>query len=91
MKATLNQSLDYGAAGNLDRDGDLSGVIGQSAQPLCKLHNRVTGVREGSLGHNSSFVAQHAGLVGFTRPVDANVDPIIAFHPSTSFFFFGRR
>jgi hypothetical protein len=64
---------------------------GSSVSPLshcANLHNRITGVREGSLGHNSPFVVQHAGLVRLTRPVDANVDPIIAFHYLTSRFFF---
>src|ERR1019366_4208045 len=86
VKAALKQGLDHSAAWNLDGDGNLSGIIGQSAQPLCKLHNRVAGVREGSLGHNSSFVVEHAGLVGFTRPIDTNIDPIIAFHHTTSLF-----
>jgi hypothetical protein len=42
--------------GNLDGDGDASGIIGEFAQPLCEFRNRMTGVREGALGHNSPFV-----------------------------------
>jgi hypothetical protein len=35
MIAMLNQGFDYGAAGNLDGDGDASGIRGQFSQPLC--------------------------------------------------------
>jgi len=62
---------------------------GSSVSPLSHCANSTIALpacAKDSLGHNSSFVVQHAGLVGFTRPVDAYVDPIIAFHSSTSFF-----
>jgi hypothetical protein len=91
MKAMLNQGLDYGAAGNLDGDGDASGIRGQFSQPLCESRNRAAGVCKRTLGHSPPFVVQQARLVGFTRPVDANVDLIIALHHSSSFSLSARR
>ena len=63
MDAPLHQSLDHRAARNLDGDGDASGIAGQFAQPFGEFRNRTTGVREGALSHNPSFMVQDARLV----------------------------
>jgi hypothetical protein len=91
MKAMLNQRLDYGATGNLDGDGDASGIRGQFSQEFGEFRNRAAGVCEGAFGHSPPFVVQHARLVGFTRPVDANVDLIIALYHSSSFSLSASR
>jgi hypothetical protein len=71
MKPVLNQGFHYRTPRNLERDGGLARVTsGKFMQPLCEGCNCLTGMRKRSLGKHASSAVQHAGLMGFSRPVD---------------------
>src|SRR5215469_10950372 len=81
MKPVLDQGFHYRTPRNLDRDGGLSRVTsGKFMQPLCEGCNRLTSMRKRSLSKHTSSAVQHAGLMGFSRPVDADINPILILH-----------
>jgi hypothetical protein len=81
VKPMLDQGFHYRATRNLDRDGGLSRVISRKLmQPLRERGNCLTGMCKRSFGQDSAAAVEHTGLMGLSRPVDADVKLIVIIH-----------